>query len=419
MTEQNLSSNKHIQRAIEPELKLWMGMKSAIMILGPRNVGKTTTATQIAASVVSLDEPRQAMALRQDIEEGLRHRQEPILLDEWQYLPETLNAVKRIVDRNPYPNRFILTGSLNTMLSEMVRSAAGRFKMFRMYPLTVAERKAIPTKPLLDRIAEGIELKAASEPVSLGEYLSLAISSGFPETLGLGEDHACSLIADYLDNLFARDIPLITKRGVSEISFQKYVLAYAVHTLTPSFHSSILNDVGVDYKTGDRYATILKHLYLTEELPPWRSGHLPRLDVTSRKLFVDASILAALLDLDQDSLMKSGSMMGKVIKTFVISQLLAERSLSRSRPRLFSFREQSGNREIDLLVGIRGGGLVGIEVKSNSGPDERDARHLKWFAEKFPEQFVAGIVLHTGPYTYPLGDRIRAVPISTLWSGQT
>ena len=107
---------------------------------------------------------------------------------------------------------------------------------------------------------------------------------------------------------------------------------------------------------------------------------------------------------------------GRLLDTFVCAQLRAELAVTESRPRLYHVRQQQGRLEIDLLAELRGGPLVAIEVKASASPKIDGARHLVALRDAYGELFAAGVILHTGPRTYGLADRIIAAPISTLWS---
>ena len=158
----------------------------AVMINGPRAAGKTTTARQVAAETVSLDSPADSAAFKADPDDALRGRREPLLLDEWQEVPEVLGAVRRAVDSDPHPGRFIVTGSVRGELENRVWPGTGRFIRMSMYGLTEVEMQTT-----LDKQSVGFLDKVASSDASafargqtrprLRDYLELATRGGFPE----------------------------------------------------------------------------------------------------------------------------------------------------------------------------------------------------------------------------------------------
>jgi uncharacterized protein len=125
--------------------------------------------------------------------------------------------------------------------------------------------------------------------------------------------------------------------------------------------------------------------------------------------------MVAALRLDADDVLGDGDLLGRVLDTFVTSQLRAEAAWATSRPQLFHLRDQDGRHEVDLVAELRGRKVVGIEVKSSGSPGPGAAKHLSWLRDQIGDRFHRGIVLHTGPRAYELGDRIIALPIATLW----
>ncbi len=115
-------------------------------------------------------------------------------------------------------------------------------------------------------------------------------------------------------------------------------------------------------------------------------------------------------------MLAEAALFGRAIETFVVAQLRAEAVVSRSRYRLAHLREQNGRREVDLIAELGGGRIIGIEIKASGRVRRSDARYLEWLREAMGDRFVAGLVMHTGPDTFDLSDRIAAAPISTLWS---
>ncbi len=132
-------------------------------------------------------------------------------------------------------------------------------------------------------------------------------------------------------------------------------------------------------------------------------------DVQAQAAAFKADPDAALRDLEEPVLLD-------VLDTFVAAQLRPELAISARRPRPHHLRTERGRREIDLLVELGGGRVVGLEVKAAAAVDSADARHLIWLRDALGERFLAGAVLHTGPDVYLLDGRIVAAPIATLWN---
>lgn len=133
-----------------------------------------------------------------------------------------------------------------------------------------------------------------------------------------------------------------------------------------------------------------------------------------RRHVVDPALAGAVLGLDTDLVLRDGGLLLTLLDTFVVAQVRAELATAATRPRLYHVRQQLG-RFINLLAELAGGRLVAMEVKADASPSTDSARHLAGLRDRFDESFVAGLVCHTGPRAYRLGDRLIAAPISTLW----
>ena len=178
----SVSDSRYRPRLVDPLLKELLGELPAILLTGPRATGKTTTGGRHAAAVVHLDRPAEAAAFRADPDAALAEQEEPVLLDEWQEVPEILGAVKRAVDSNPRPGRYLLTGSVRADLEATTWPGTGRLVRLPMYGMTVREQGGrLEGSSFLDRLASGDRPTLPPEPPDLRGYVRLALVSGFPE----------------------------------------------------------------------------------------------------------------------------------------------------------------------------------------------------------------------------------------------
>ena len=183
-------------RLIDQLLTRRMAGLPAVMLMGPRACGKTTTALRHARTVVRMDRAGEAAVFKADPDAALRGLAEPVLLDEWQMVPETLGAVKRAVDEDSRPGRFILAGSLHAMLALPGGwPGAGRVANLEMWPLTAAEQKSTGAKPLLQRMRDGDDLEPAAGGADVRDYIGLAVRGGFPQPALTGSGVRASALA--------------------------------------------------------------------------------------------------------------------------------------------------------------------------------------------------------------------------------
>jgi hypothetical protein len=113
--------------------------------------------------------------------------------------------------------------------------------------------------------------------------------------------------------------------------------------------------------------------------------------------------------------MRDGNLLGRLIETFVLTQIRPELELDGYKPRLYHLREKNARHEINLIAELSAGSIVALEIKSSAAPTRTDAKHLEWLRNELGERFLAGAVLHTGPRPFRLSERIFALPICALW----
>ena len=153
---------------------------------------------------------------------------------------------------------------------------------------------------------------------------------------------------------------------------------------------------------------------VVDRVPAWSSNRLKRLTRRPKRYLVDPSLVGAILGLDVRTVLTDGDLFGRLLDTFVASQLRAQVAVASTRPRLYHLRDEQGRHEVDAIAELGGGGVVAIETKPSSAPDRADARHLLWLRERLGSRFVRGVILHTGPAAYAIDDGIVAAPISIL-----
>lgn len=408
------------RRLVDSLLDDYLEQLPALSVTGPRAAGKTTTASRRAASVVRLDRAAEAVAFEADPDAALRGLAEPVLLDEWQAVPGVLGAVRRAVEADARPGRFMLTGSVRAELENQVWPGTGRIVRLALLPMTQREQLgALDGPTIFDRLAAGTELTVPADSPDLGGYVELALRSGFPlPALALSGRPRQAWLESYIEDLLSHDVAQLeqpeTKRRDAQ-RLRRYLEAYALNSAGVPDHKTIYDAAGVSRATAGIYEDLLQDLLITERVPAWRSNRLKRLVARPKRYLIDPALLATALRVDAQGVIRDGNLLGRVLDTFVAAQLRPEVALSATRPRLHHLRTEEGRHEIDLLAELGGERLLGFEVKAAAAPSKADAKHLVWLRDELPDRFLAGVVLHTGPRLFELDDRIIAAPISVLW----
>lgn len=415
-----MTDRQYTLRLVEPVITELFSQLPALLLTGPRATGKTTTARRYARSWVRLDREAEAVAFRADPDTALRSFPEPILLDEWQAVPAVLGAVKRAVDDDPRPGRFLLTGSVRADLDTETWPGTGRVVRLPMYGLTVREiaDTAGPSMPFLQKAATGDagSFTLPSEAPDLRGLVELALQGGFPEVvLRLTGRGRRAWLGSYLDQLLTRDVAMAGEAR-DPIRFRRYFEALALNTAGLVADTTLIEATEINRKTALAYERLLVNLFVLERLPAWSTNRLSRLVKAPKRYLVDPSLCAAAIGLDVTAVLRDGDMLGRLLDTFVMAQLRPEVVLADRPARLYHLRTEHGRHEVDIVAELGADAIVGLEVKATAAPKREDARHLDWLREQLGARFAGGVVLHTGPRSFQLADRIVAAPICTLWA---
>ncbi len=400
-----------------------------VALAGARQTGKTTLARVLAgdgAEYRSLDNEDQLISARDDPRSFVRHDSRLLVIDEVQKAPGLLPAIKMEVDRDQRPGRYLLTGSAEIFsLPSVTESLAGRVRTIRLRSLTQGEILGRPPT-FLERAfdqefreRESGRGDAGSRQDGLGrdDYLSLALAGGYPGTLGMGPSpERADWHRDYVAELLARDL-----REVANIR-RKAALALLIGRVAAWSSKGL--DMGklergleVSRPTLETYINALETLYLVDRVEAWFDSDYARGRRPAKLFMSDSGLMAGELGWTLPRVRASADASGKLLETFVHSQLAPLADMGPLRHELTHYRDTSGKgREVDFLVADSDGNVLGIEVKSARRVSADDARHLCWFgANRAKGRRFIGLVLHTGGKVRQLAENAWAVPISYLW----
>jgi predicted AAA+ superfamily ATPase len=410
-------------RYIQSRVTAALADTPVVLLSGPRQAGKTTLVRQLARSerrYLTLDDELTRLAAQED-PVGLIRSLDSAVIDEIQRAPNLLLAIKKAVDEDRRPGRFLLTGSANLMaLPSIADSLAGRMETLVLLPLAQCEITANPESSLtwLDILfADGV--LAATQPAVGDALVDKVIRGGYPEALSREDNRRRKTWAkQYIDSLILRDIKDIASIDkLDQVPRLMRALAQTAGQLCN--YSQLGGQVGIDHKTASKYIAIFEQMYLMQRLQPWSGNRLSRLVKTPKLQFNDCGLLSVLLDFSDP--MRQRNLFGQLLESYVFAELRKQITWSEGEYGLFYYRDKD-QHEVDFVIENASGDLIGIEVKAAASVSLSDLAGLKRLASVAPQNFKAGIILYDGTETLPLGrvnDRpLWAMPIATLTSSR-
>lgn len=413
----SITPRKIIDRKVRPLVESALADTRVVLIIGPRQAGKTTLARQFAGAnrpYITLDDAGALSAARAD-PVGFVRGIEKAVIDEVQRAPELMLAIKESVDRDDQPGRFLLTGSANiATVPAIADSLAGRMATISLLPFAQSEIHSTPGR-LLERLFSGEEPSAEKGAVFGDALLALVLRGGYPEVLRRST-HArrSAWLENYATQILDRDV-----RDIANIDqldrLPRLLNVLADHAGQLVNHSSFGAALGLSSVTAQKYVAILERLFLVRTLKPWSSNRLSRLVKTPKLHFLDSGLLATLREDEEEALGQDRTRFGAVLESFVLSELLKLASWSERRVSFSHYRTKDQD-EVDVVIEDRRGRIIGIEVKASATVRPHDFRGLSQLQEAVGDRFVRGLVLHDHDRVTPFGEKMQAAPLSILWS---
>jgi predicted AAA+ superfamily ATPase len=406
-----------LKRHLRPVLEDALADTPAVMLVGARQTGKTTLARDLAAgrwaaSYVTLDDHSALDAASADPAGFVAGLTGPLVIDEIQRAPALLPAIKASIDRDRRAGRFLLTGSADVLaLPRVSESLAGRMEVATLWPLSQGEMGGARER-LLDRLLEGHPPPPAA---SGGDIVARLLAGGYPEAVARERaDRRRAFFDAYVTTILARDardLAAVESPG----ALRRLLHLVAARSASLLNHSEMSRTLGLPVSTLKRYLALLERLFLVQELPAWASNRGKWLARAPKLHVADSGLHAALLGLDAESLGRERQVLGPLLESFVAGELRKQAGWAGTRPSLLHFRTHAGH-EVDLVVEDARGRVVGIEVKASATVTASDLGGLRALAEAAGKSWVQGMVLYLGPKAVPLGPRLTACPVETLWA---
>ncbi|MDR0431976.1 MAG: DUF4143 domain-containing protein [Bifidobacteriaceae bacterium] len=426
-------NSNYVRRLIDSDLDDLMPDLPAIALEGPKGVGKTATASRRARTVLHLDRERDAEEVLAN-PRILATEPPPVLLDEWQHVPQVWDEVRHLVDDGARPGSFLFAGSA-APVGAATHSGAARIVRMRIRPLSLAERQLATPSVSLGRLLAGDDGPVGGE-AELGhdDYIREIAASGFPALRRLSARSRHWQLEGYVTNVVEHEF---ADQGITvrkPHSLRRWLRAYAGATATNASYTAILDAATAGEADKPAASTVVAYrdalaaLWLLDEVDPWDPGGVGvgvgvgRLAKTPRHFLADPALALVLLGLDQAALARHpedrvfgpryGSLAGRLFEALV--GLSLQTYAARNDATVSFLRTQDGRREVDFVV-QKGRAVVGVEVKLAAEVGPKDVAHLVWLRERLGSDFAAGVVLTTGRRAYRRPtDGILVIPAALL-----
>jgi len=421
--------NRYTARVVDAELDELLRHLPAIALEGPKGVGKTATAERRVATTFRLDEPDQREIAEADPTVILGAKP-PVLIDEWQHVPAVWDAVRRAVDLDSSPNRFLLAGSA-TPTSAPTHSGAGRIVTVRMRPLALSERGLGEATISLQSLLAGNRPPIAGKTmVTLADYAREIVASGFPGLRHLTGRALRAQLDGYLARVVQRDFLDQGHRVRRPETLRRWMTAYAAATSTTTSLDKIRSAAtGGEGETPTKvtvggYRDVLQQLWVIDPVPGWRPSRnqLARLVQAPKHHLADPALAARLLGVDESALLtgtipgsvlpRNGTLFGGLFESLVALSVRVYAQLAEANVR--HLRTQDGRQEIDLIVERADQRVLAIETKLSASVNDDDIKHLLWLHENLGRDLLDAVVVTTGPQAYRRPDGIAVVPAALL-----
>lgn len=390
-----------------------------VLLMGARQVGKSTLAQEIVlrdypATVVNLDEQPQREAALRDPEAFIAGLPRPVLIDEVQRGgPDLFLAIKAVVDQDPSPGQFLLTGSANVLRSRRVYEAlTGRIEIVKLGPLTQAEIEKSNLN-FVDAIFAGQPPQVEGAPKGRDALIDRLAPGGYPEARMRVPKRRARWFENYIQTTLERDLKDISQaRKLSEMPRLLRLIASQSASLFTA--RGLSNRLALHYHTVGDHVSLLEAIFLVHRLRAWTPG-IGNREIHHPKIYVsDTGLLLYLLGADEKRLREDDQITGKALENFVAMEIVRHAGSSDEGPGVYHYRRDRD--EIDLVLENRAGDICAIEVKANGTVRDKDWRALSRLRDARSQSFKCGVLFYTGAQTVKLGERLFAVPLSGLWA---
>ena len=411
------------KRIADDILKRKLEGKGAVLIEGPKWCGKTTTAEQLAASILYMDDPEkkeQNISMSEVSPKRLLKGATPRLIDEWQLAPKLWDAIRFEVDHRGVLGQFVLTGSaVPPDTKDITHSGTGRFSWLTMRPMSLYESGDSTGEVSIQDLFDGNKEIEGCSNLSIDRLAFLVCRGGWPQSVDMREEIALDQAFDYYDAVVRSDINRVDNVKKNPERVRRLMRSYARNQGSQVPNTVLARDISADEETVGTYINALQKIFVIEDMPAWNPNLRSKTAIRSSytRYYVDPSIAAAALGIDPNDLIEDLKTFGFLFETLCVRDLRVFADALNGD--VYHYRDKDG-QECDAVIHLRNGKYGLIEIKL--GGDkliEEGAKSLKSMEAKIDTDKMNApsflmVLTGTGDYAYCRQDGVCVVPIGCL-----
>ncbi len=403
-----MSEKRYFERTLAKEIDRISENFKAVLITGPRQIGKTTLLRHIAEDgrkYVTLDNRPDLLLAKNDPKGFLDMYTPPVIIDEIQYAPELFPYIKIFLDNSDKNGLIWMTGSQQyDMMKNVTESLAGRIAIIDMLGFSIYEREGVGSKQQPFFPKSMVENLLSKKGIS--DTFRIIWQGAFPDVISKDEKNRTAFFDSYIRTYLERDVRQLINLG-NEVSFITFLKVVAARTGQELNFEDIARNVGVSSATVKNWISVLKASGIIYLLQPYFKNVTKRLTKTPKLYFLDTGLAAYLAGWTTAEALQFGTSAGAFFETFVVSEILKSYYHNAENPPVAFFRDEKGN-EIDLLI-QQNQSFYPIEIKKHATPMAKDISAFKIF-EKL-EPITRGCEICLTPEIQPLSANVNAISV--------
>jgi len=407
----------YLKRHIESKLQIYAKNFKIVLVKGARQVGKSTLIQKCFPKLKAIvfDPVQDLYGAREDPDQFLANFPAPIILDEVQYVPELIPALKRKIDLSDKKGQYIITGSQNiSVIRDVSESLAGRVGILELDGMTPYELANESEKNWLEQYLNSPKdfiNQSIKRLVNQKTLFETIWTGSLPGLVGMSQEVHPGFFQSYIQTYIERDVRLFA--DINDLSlFSRFVALSAAYSAQEINKSQLGRDIGLSPKQASKWLEILNYSYQWREIPAFSSNIIKRISKKPKGFFTDTGLLCYLQKISSPETLASHPLWGAIFETYCVNNIIRLTKVLNTPPSLYHWRTGAG-AEVDLVL-ERDGKLFPIEIKSSSNLNKHDTRGIMSFRDSYPKLNIQqGLIMYTGTEAYKLNDHVMAFP----WNG--